>query len=165
MLSHSVVSDSFCSPVDSSLPDFSVRGFPRQEYWSGLLLPIPGDLPNNGLKHASLASPALAGGFFTTTAIWKPLNNIREIKVLTFDCKELNSDSVQFSHLVVSDSLRPHESQHARPPVHHHLRSSLKLMSIESVMPSSHLILCRPLLLLPPSLQASESFPMSQLFA
>ena len=52
---------------------------------------------------------------------------------------------------MVSDSLRPHESQHARPPcpsptpgVHY------KLMSIESVMPSSHLILCRPLLLLPP---------------
>ena len=50
----------------------------------------------------------------------------------------------------MSDSLGPHESQHARPPVHHNSRSSLKLMSIESVMPSSHLILCRPLLLLPP---------------
>ena len=35
-------------------------------------------------------------------------------------------------------------------PVHHQLRSSLKLASIESVMPSSHLILCRPLLVLPP---------------
>ena len=35
-------------------------------------------------------------------------------------------------------------------PVHHHCRSLLKLMSIESVMPSSHLILCRPLFLLPP---------------
>ena len=34
-------------------------------------------------------------------------------------------------------------------PVHHQLRSLLKLMSIESVMPSNHLILCRPLLLLP----------------
>ena len=43
-------------------------------------------------------------------------------------------------------------------------RSSHKLTSIESVMPSSHLILCRPLLLLPPILPASESFPMSQLF-
>ena len=44
-------------------------------------------------------------------------------------------------------------------------RSSLRLRSIESVMPSSHLILCRhPLLLLPPILPASESFPMSQLF-
>ena len=35
-------------------------------------------------------------------------------------------------------------------PVHHQLRSSLRLTSIESVMPSSHLILCHPLLLLPP---------------
>ena len=42
--------------------------------------------------------------------------------------------------------------------------SSLKLMSIELVMPSRHLILCRPLLLLPQSLPASGSFPMSQLF-
>ena len=37
-----------------------------------------------------------------------------------------------------------------RLPVHHQLRSSLKLMSIELVMPSKHFILCRPLLLLPP---------------
>ena len=57
--------------------------------------------------------------------------------------------SVQFSRSVVSDSLRPHESQHARPPVTNS-RNSLRLTSIESVMPSSHLILCRPLLLLPP---------------
>ena len=44
-------------------------------------------------------------------------------------------------------------------------RSSLRLMSIKSVMPSSHLILCHPLLLLPPIPPASKSFPMSQLFA
>ena len=44
-------------------------------------------------------------------------------------------------------------------------QSSLRLTSIESVMSSSHLILCHSLLLLPPSLPASESFPMSQLFA
>ena len=44
-------------------------------------------------------------------------------------------------------------------------RSSLRLTSIESVMPSSHLILCHLLFLLPQSLPASESFPMSQLFA
>ena len=53
-------------------------------------------------------------------------------------------------HSVVSDSLRPHESQHARPPSITKSRSLLKLMPIELVMPSSHLILCRPLLLLPP---------------
>ena len=44
-------------------------------------------------------------------------------------------------------------------------RSSLRLTSIDSVMPSSHLILCHPLLLLSSTLPASESFPMSQLFA
>ena len=44
-------------------------------------------------------------------------------------------------------------------------QSSLRLTSIQSVMPCSHLILCRPLLLPPPTLPASESFPMSQLFA
>ena len=42
--------------------------FSRQEYWSGLPLPPPGDLPElGGTKPASLASPALACGFFTTT--------------------------------------------------------------------------------------------------
>ena len=50
-----------------------------------------------------------------------------------------------------SDSLRPRESQHVRPPCPSaSTGSSLKLTSIESVMPSSHLILGRPLLLLPP---------------
>ena len=44
-------------------------------------------------------------------------------------------------------------------------RSSLRLTSIESVMPSSHLILCRPLLSCPQTLPASEFFPMSQHFA
>ena len=59
--------------------------------------------------------------------------------------------SVQFSHSVVSDSLQPHESQHARPPCPSPTPGVLlKPMSIESVMPSSHLILCHPLLLLPP---------------
>ena len=50
----------------------------------------------------------------------------------------------------MSNSLQPHESQHARPPCPSPTPSSLKLTSIESVIPSSHLILCRPLLLLPP---------------
>ena len=40
--------------------------FSRQEYWSGLLFPTAGDLPNPGIEPTSLASPALAGRFFTT---------------------------------------------------------------------------------------------------
>ena len=41
-------------------------GFSRQEYWSGLPLPSPADLPNLGIEPTSLVSPALTGGFFTT---------------------------------------------------------------------------------------------------
>ena len=43
-------------------------GFYRQEYWSGLPCPPPGDLPEPGIEPVSLTSPALAGGFFTTSA-------------------------------------------------------------------------------------------------
>ena len=43
-------------------------GFPRQEYWSGLSLLSPGNLPNPGIKPGSLVSPALAGRFFTSWA-------------------------------------------------------------------------------------------------
>ena len=50
----------------------------------------------------------------------------------------------------MSDSLRPHELQHARPPCPSPTPGVHSNSSIESVMPSSHLILCRPLLLLPP---------------
>ena len=42
------------------------------EYWSGLPFPTPRDLPNLGIKPVSLASPALAGGFFTTEPPGKP---------------------------------------------------------------------------------------------
>ena len=91
----------------------------------------------------------------------KNINNLRYADDIT------SFSSVQFSRSVVSDSLRPHESQHARPPCPSPTpsRSSLKLMSIESVMPSSHLILCRPFFSCPQSLPASESFPVCQLFA
>ena len=46
-------------------------GFPMQEYWSGLLFPFPGDLPNPGIEPMSLRSPALIGGFFTTSTTWE----------------------------------------------------------------------------------------------
>ena len=45
--------------------------FSRQEYWSGLSFPSPGDLPDPGIKPASLMSPGSVGRFFTTSASWK----------------------------------------------------------------------------------------------
>ena len=46
-------------------------GFPRQEYWSGLPFPSPGDLPKPKIKPKSPVSPALAGGFLTTVPLGK----------------------------------------------------------------------------------------------
>ena len=65
-------------------------------------------------------------------------------------CFQLHFHVPQFSRSVVSDSLRPHESQHARPPCPSPTPGVHSDSTIESVMPSSHLILWRPLLLLPP---------------
>ena len=48
--------------------------FSRQEYWSGFPFPTPGGLPSPGIKPTSLASPVLAGGFFTTAPPGKPHN-------------------------------------------------------------------------------------------
>ena len=46
--------------------------FSRQEYWSGLPCPYsPGDIPDPEIELESLSSPALAGGFFTTSATWE----------------------------------------------------------------------------------------------
>ena len=56
-----------CDAVDCSLS----MGFSRQEYWSGLPCLPPGDLPDLGIKPSSLVSPALASGFFTTSASWE----------------------------------------------------------------------------------------------
>ena len=46
--------------------------YSRQEYWSRLPFPTPGDLPNPGIEPTSLVSPALAGGFFTTESPGSP---------------------------------------------------------------------------------------------
>ena len=47
--------------------------FSRQEYWSGLPWPPPGDLPDPGIELVFLTSPALGGGFFTTSTTWEAL--------------------------------------------------------------------------------------------
>ena len=47
------------------------RGFSRQERWSGLPFPTPGDLLHPGIKPLSPTSPTLTGEFFTTSTIWE----------------------------------------------------------------------------------------------
>ena len=71
----------------------------------------------------------------------------------------INISSVQFSHSFVSDSMTPWTAALQASLSITNSQSLLKLMSIESVMPSSHLILCRPLLLL------SSIFPSIRVFS
>ena len=49
-------------------------GFSRQEYWSGLPFPSPGDLPYPGTEPGSPTFPALADGFFTPEPLGKPMS-------------------------------------------------------------------------------------------
>ena len=60
-----------CDPMDCSPPGSSAHGILRQEYWSGLPCSPPGELPDPWIELASPKSPALAGGFFTTSATWE----------------------------------------------------------------------------------------------
>ena len=80
------VRPTFCNRMDCRPPGSSVE-FSRQEYWSGLPFPYPGDLPDPGMEPGS---PALQADSLPSVS--------------------------QFSRSVVSDSLWPHEPQHARPP-------------------------------------------------
>ena len=67
MLSHSVVS-TLCDPWTIALQVPLSMGFPRQGYWNGLPFSPPRYLPNPGIEPMSLASPALAGRFFTASS-------------------------------------------------------------------------------------------------
>ena len=69
LFSHSVMSNSFVTPRTVAHRAPLSMGFPRQEYWSGLPFPSPGDLPVPGIEPGS---PALASGFFTTEPTGRP---------------------------------------------------------------------------------------------
>ena len=84
-----------------------------------------------------------------TVCTWKPSDAMLNTACFVVWCDKMDA-SVQFSHSVMSNSLRPHEPQHARTPCPSPTpRVYPNPMSTESIMPSNHLILCRPLLLLP----------------
>ena len=75
-----------CYHMDHSLPDSSVHGFSRQEYWSGLSFPPPGDLPDPGIELMSLLSPALAGRFFTTSDTQEAHSPLLTVLQIFFHC-------------------------------------------------------------------------------
>ena len=97
--------------------------FSRQEYWNGLPFPSPGDLPDPGIEPRS---PTLQADSLPSEPLQGHAVQLSRVQLFvtpwTTACQ---------ASLSITNS-----------------RSLLKLMSIESVMPSNHLILCRPLLLL-----------------
>ena len=99
LLRASIVSDCV-RPQDWSPPGSSVMRLSRQEHWSGLPFPPPGDLPNPGVTPASLTSPALAGGFFTTSAAWEAPVSSNPLPVGT----DLHSDANLAGKLYLVDS-------------------------------------------------------------
>ena len=86
-VTHSVVSNSFVTPWTVAYQTLSMR-FSRQEYWSRLPFPSPGDLPNPGIEPRSSVSPALQVDFLPSEPTGKPmacLTNIvwrNEFKIL-----------------------------------------------------------------------------------
>ena len=69
----------FCDPMDCSLPGSSLHGILQAKYWSRLLCPPPGDLPDPGIELVSLMYLALAGGFFITEPPRKPKLSVPRI--------------------------------------------------------------------------------------
>ena len=117
--------------------------FSRKEYWSGLPFPPPGDLPDLGNEPVS----CLAGRFFTTEPPRKPFVNWGDNDSTSgyweYQCEQVLDGSVVRSCLTLCD---PMNGSTPGFPVLHCLPAFLKLMPIESMMPSKHLILFHPLL-------------------
>ena len=101
-------SHSFATPWTVGCQTPLSIGFPRQEYWSGLPFPSPGDLPNPGVENTSSALQKIHDRLFMTEPSRKPSMVLREKKT--------------FSQKSPADSLRPHppELSYMAPTSHHH---------------------------------------------
>ena len=109
--------------------------FSRQNYQSRVPFPTLEELLDPGFKPTTLASPALAGGFFTTSTIWEaPCRYVSSVQLHSFDWIFVTPWAAE-----CQTSLS----------ITNYSQSLLKLMSIESVIPSNHLNFCCPLFLLP----------------
>ena len=89
-------------PMDFSPSAPLSMGFSRQEYWSGLPCPPPGDLPDPGIKPTSPASPELAGRFFTTEPPGKSICLVTTLQLEGPELQGRNKGSLpapQFLHL------------------------------------------------------------------
>ena len=76
----SLTGPTLCNPMNCNLQASLSMGFSRQEYWSGLPFPPPGDLPDPGMKPVCSALPTLTGKFFTTVPPGKPIYYLSSFK-------------------------------------------------------------------------------------
>ena len=120
MHSCSVVSDSFAIPWIVAHQDHLSKGFSRQEYWSGLPFPPPGELPDPGIEPTSPTSPVLAGKFFISASPGKEGINDPQVVEAEFAGEE-----------ALSCLMGAPGSSHRRPPP----------SSSSSLLPASHLSL------------------------
>ena len=138
-------------------------GFSLQEYWSGLPFHFPGYLPDPGIEPTSLLQ---CRWILNLWATWEAKLPMSLVKTLRFNFSNqssflfLQSTCIQFSSVqslsVVWLFATPWTAARQASLSITNFQSLPKLMAIESVMPSSHLILCCPLLLLlsiPPSIR------------
>ena len=91
-------------------------GFPRQEYWSGLSFPTPGDLADPGIKPRSPVSPALAGRFFTTSPPGKPKVQVKTRRVILDSLFPFTNHGHSIRNSVVFTFKIYQESDHFSPP-------------------------------------------------
>ena len=112
--------------------------------------PPPGDFPNPGIKPVSPTSPVLTGRFFTSEPPGKPRHLVYLVKFAKHlrDIRKYFSSVQLLSHVQLFAT--PWTAARQASLSITNSQSLLKLMSIEPVVPSNHLILCCPLLLMPP---------------
>ena len=141
------MSDSFASSWTVAFQAPLSMEFSRQEYWSGLPFPSPGDLPtqesNSRLLHRQADSLPLS--HLGNPAVLLHLFYFSLMLIRTVP-DTYSVQSLRHVPLFVTPWITARQAFLSIT----NSQSSLRFMSIKSVMPSSHLILCRPLLLLPP---------------
>ena len=124
-------------------------GFSRQEYWSLLPFSSPGDLPNPGSKPGSPTRPA--NSLPSTPPLVNKIKWLHKSGTLSERIAALYKKRIQHNTFVstVQIFVTPWTAAHQDSLSISNSESSLELMSIKSMMPSNHLILCQPLFLLP----------------
>ena len=103
-------------------------GFSRHKYWSGLPFPSPGDLPDPGMELMFLASPSVAGRFFTTKEFWEASGKPRTLYMDILEHRRCSISSAEWMNL----------PQHCTCEPHHIFLLSVERLANRSLTPNLH---------------------------